>query len=504
MGVVVLEWSEAVPTNGTVELTPDANALDGLGRNHSLETAIADLVDNSVDARATHVLVRFVKRSGRLDSLCVLDNGTGIAMVDIDDAMTIGRTRKDSQRSLGRFGIGLKGASFSQASSLSLMTQTATGETSGRRWSRASVSDSFECEIVDDRFVDGEFRRDWGIPLNSGTIVRWDSVHTFPASSESDLVEEYLTKSTTALAAHLGLVFHRMLDRKAIVIVIDTWDASLKQPGPPVPVGSLNPFGYPIAGKLGYPANLTASDGRVELSLRCHIWPGRSTLQQFKLLNGPMAHQGLYFYRGDRLLQAGGWDGIRTVDRRLQLARVEIDITDDLQGLFRMNPEKSRVHITQDFARLVEKAQSEDSDIDLNGYLTEAEEVFRVSRKKSFKRRAMLPPGRGFAKQVKATIEDEVPLRSDEKPIDVRWVTLVDDSFIEFDHEERCIKLNSRYRQAVLGNRNGSLNDVPIVKALLYLLGEEVFGGDYLGPRDKDNIDLWTDVLTAAAKSERR
>ena len=58
-------WREEVPTDGTVELPPDPRALEGLGRNHSLETALADLVDNSIDAGATHVLIRLLRYDGR-------------------------------------------------------------------------------------------------------------------------------------------------------------------------------------------------------------------------------------------------------------------------------------------------------------------------------------------------------------------------------------------------------------------------------------------------------
>jgi hypothetical protein len=116
----------------------------------------------------------------------------------------------------------------------------------------------------------------------------------------------------------------------------------------------------------------------------------------------------------------------------------------------------------------------------------------------------MIPPGKGFAKQIRAAVEDEVEVRHDQQPIDIRWAQLVDESFIEFDHSQRTIKLNARYRAAILGNRSGSLNDAPTLKALIYLLGQEVFEGEYFGARDKDNIDLWTEILTAAAKSERR
>jgi hypothetical protein len=69
---------ETVPTVGTVVLPPAPRSLEALGRNHTLEAALAELVDNSVDARASHVLIRFVLEATRLKQLIVLDDGGGM------------------------------------------------------------------------------------------------------------------------------------------------------------------------------------------------------------------------------------------------------------------------------------------------------------------------------------------------------------------------------------------------------------------------------------------
>src|ERR1700735_1171529 len=118
------EWNPHVPTDGSVELIPDPRALDALGRNHSLETALADLVDNSIDAAASKVLIRFVADRGRLVALYVVDKGIGISPEAIDTAMTIGGSRKYGTDDLGRFGLGLKAASFSQAGSVTVMSRS--------------------------------------------------------------------------------------------------------------------------------------------------------------------------------------------------------------------------------------------------------------------------------------------------------------------------------------------------------------------------------------------
>src|SRR3954447_4367037 len=95
------------PPTGAVDLPPDPRALEALGRNHTLEAAIAELVDNSVDAGSDHILVRFVRDRDRLIRLLVVDDGEGMNSHRIDVAMTVGGVRTYARREIGRFGLGL-------------------------------------------------------------------------------------------------------------------------------------------------------------------------------------------------------------------------------------------------------------------------------------------------------------------------------------------------------------------------------------------------------------
>src|SRR5437763_5295489 len=99
------DWQQEIRTEGTVHLPPDPRALDAIGRNHSLETALADLVDNSVDAGATNVVIRLVVAGGLPRVLYVVDNGRGMAPDKIDAAMTVGGRRDYEETDLGHFGV---------------------------------------------------------------------------------------------------------------------------------------------------------------------------------------------------------------------------------------------------------------------------------------------------------------------------------------------------------------------------------------------------------------
>ena len=503
MGENMSMWLDEVPTAGTVVLPPDPHALDGLGRNHSLSTALADLVDNSIDAHATYVLIRSVRQNGRLRTLYVVDNGDGIRPDSIDQAMTVGKRREYTTTDLGRFGLGMKAASFSQARSMTVLSKACDLPAVGRRWLLTEDKQDFRCDVVPPAFATAELERPWVIPWTGhGTVVRWDEVTAFPSTDDPDRVETFISHTTTSVAAHLGLVFHRLLEKGTVKIGLNVEDVEGRSAGPRSIVSALNPFGYLKSGKAGYPKNLIAVTGGYEIGLRCHIWPGRSNLPQFRLPGGhPEQHQGFYFYRRDRLLQPGGdWYGTVARHRGLQLARVEINIDGDIAGIFRMNPEKSRVLAGSEFSSLVEGALSEDG-VTFIGYLQTAEEKFRESRQRNHNRRSVIPPGKGFAPQLRRTIQDELPFLAGEKPIDVRWIRMHGDEFFEIDRDTRTLWLNTKYRSATSGERH-SVNDAPLLKALLYLLVEDAFKGEYLGVRDKDNIELWQEILTAAAKSE--
>jgi hypothetical protein len=180
-----------------------------------------------------------------------------------------------------------------------------------------------------------------------------------------------------------------------------------------------------------------------------------------------------------------------------------VNIDGDVAGMFHMNAEKSRVLVGLEFSRLAAAARSPDG-TSFNEYFDSAEQVYRTATARSMKRTPMIHPGSGLPSTVKEVIRKEVPAVLGHGPIEIRWTTFADDSFFRVDREQSTLWLNKRYRNMLLGGKHGGLNDLPLVKALLYLLVADSFEGNYHGARDKDNIDLWQSVLTTAVQAERR
>src|ERR1700761_4788762 len=121
------DWWRDVPITRSVQLPPEPRFFDAIGHNYNFETAVADLVDNSVDAGARKVLARFITTSGAVTGFALVDDGRGIPPERIETAMTLGGDNEYRSDSLGYFGIGLKASSFSQANTLSLFSRDLPG-----------------------------------------------------------------------------------------------------------------------------------------------------------------------------------------------------------------------------------------------------------------------------------------------------------------------------------------------------------------------------------------
>ena len=120
------------------EVAPDASAMIESMRAHgyTFPTAIADLIDNSIAARCQNVWLRF-EWAGDDSWISIIDDGGGMTEQELVNAMRLGSRSPLEVRDstdLGRFGLGLKTASFSQARRLTVITRPRSGGTFLRRW----------------------------------------------------------------------------------------------------------------------------------------------------------------------------------------------------------------------------------------------------------------------------------------------------------------------------------------------------------------------------------
>lgn len=485
----------------------DPALVNTVGLHHSLATAVADLVDNSIDADAATVLVRFLMDGSKPVGLQVIDDGRGMDATVLDNAMVFAGTRAYSSSDLGHFGLGLKAASLSQADILIVLSRADRSTPAGRRMTRGQERNAPEVGDIDVSVVTGLLENvDAGFELQTGTIVEWRNVRTFPTSTDEDERTRWLELSITGVRDHLGIVLHRILAAGGLSVSIDVYDVMSRSAGPPRDVVPIDPFDYPNTGDPDFPQSLkvTLPDGSRPVSGVAHIWPARSQSPSFKLGGAPGgAHQGFFVYRRDRLLQAGGWLGIVGERAEWDLARVSIDLEAGGLEHVTINPEKSGLELSSDLARALERATCAVTGLTLKEYLDRAAGEDKRGRTRTRRPVTVTEPRFGLPPAVLASYRDSVEFDTDRGLIDIRWTTLAPDRVFEVEPELGYLSVNLRYRRALVGHRSTDPEDAPVLKVLFHLLLGRYFEGSFLGAKERAEIQAWQQILLAAVRSQQ-
>jgi hypothetical protein len=449
----------------TIPIVPHAGKVtDALSRiGYSIEEATADLVDNSIDAKASEILIRFVHNGSDIRRILIADNGDGMTEQKLLSAMQFGSTTERNVHSLGKFGMGLKTAAFSQGRSLTVISRC-DGKVVCCRWTQKLIAEGWHCEVLAPgpatTWID-TIREPFVIG-STGTLVVIEEIDQTLAGHRG--LEAGLQRLQKKLSTHLGLTFHRFLSGKTR-LWIDAVDSG-SNPGFSVPVAPLDPFSYAVTGDAAFPAEFTVRPGKLSaLKCKAHIWPPNQTVPGFTLnTTNPSSRQGFYFYRNDRLIQAGGWNGWRegAADAELSLARVAIEMPASYDTEFRLNVQKSGIELPESFRIALEATP-------MARFANRAIQVYR--RKNKVEVEAVPVPGKGFGAAVRRKATSFLAGRkAPTSEVTVLWDKLPQDRFFSIDREERTIRLNSSFRGDVLHGTQASMNDVPVVKTLLFLL----------------------------------
>lgn len=183
----------------TSDLVVATNFIRGIRESGyiGLSTALAELIDNSLQASATTVAITIERVGSALPEISVTDDGCGMTRAELEACLRFGgTTRFDDRTSFGRFGMGLPAASLSQSRRVDVIAWTAESEPL-----RASLD-------VDDVAKNGQAslraHRDALRPNTpSGCIVRWQ---------RCDKIEyRRLAWQERALHHDLGRMYRRFL-----------------------------------------------------------------------------------------------------------------------------------------------------------------------------------------------------------------------------------------------------------------------------------------------------
>ncbi|MFA5922952.1 MAG: ATP-binding protein [Methylococcaceae bacterium] len=185
-----------------------------------METAVADIMDNSITSGASSIQLRFAWNAGE-PWLAIIDDGSGMSADEVTNAMRLGSCNPLNTRpveDLGRFGLGLKTASFSQCRQLTVITRKQQ-QTSARQWDLDSITENpdsgWNLHILSDEEIDGidEISSiiDDFLLKDSGTIILWRKLDRLDNFDESGVEEKKLNSLINEARKHIELTFHRFL-----------------------------------------------------------------------------------------------------------------------------------------------------------------------------------------------------------------------------------------------------------------------------------------------------
>jgi hypothetical protein len=314
-------------------------ALRGLG--YSTSSALADIIDNSIAAEASKVDIEFVW-AGQSSYLTIVDDGRGMTEKDLERAMRLGDRSPLAARApgdLGRFGLGLKTASFSQCRRLTVASRQASS-VSCLRWDLDAIAATggAEWELLEGTAPGSEHLLTLLSPERTGTLVVWEVMDRIITSGfrEQDILD-----LIDRVERHLAMVFHRYIEGEQPRVSI-MLNGRLVAPWDPFLIDHRDTWSSPEE-------RIPSSAGAI--TVQAHVLPHKDRLDARAYaagggLDGWTTQQGFYVYRQNRLLIGGTWLGLGrgrawTKEEAHRLARIRIEIGFNADEAWKIDIRKS-------------------------------------------------------------------------------------------------------------------------------------------------------------------
>ena len=304
---------------------------------YSLETAVADLVDNSitVGAKKIHVYADIGAPDPRF---AILDDGEGMTEADLLAAMQMGCQNPRDERAamdLGRFGLGLKTASFSQCRKLTVVTRQ-DGNTSVARWDLDHVAqaDDWLVQVPED-----SLSVPWVDRLEAtGTLVVWENLDRLLEKDRENRGKAHIVRRVDDMCQHLELVFNRFLSGEPGLRRIKIYVNER-------PLEAFDPFYKKHPATIIGSQEIIRVDGeevRVQaFTLPHHRHLSRHEWERLGGADGYVKNQGFYVYREKRLILHGTWFGLARQTELTKLVRVCVDIPNSLDARWKIDVRKA-------------------------------------------------------------------------------------------------------------------------------------------------------------------
>lgn len=324
----------------TIPILPKASSLIESMRSigYSFATALADIIDNSISANATRIDI-FLRQINGQDYVQIIDNGVGMTKDVLINAMRIGSENPQEERNsndLGRFGLGLKTASFSQCRLLSVVSKR-SGKIYGLQWDLDFVSQSDKFEVIEMSEVAISDLPNIELLSDNlcGTVVQWEIFDRISEATQ-DLAGELSVLMNVAIE-HISLIFHRYLSNGLEIFV------NYEKIIPKDPFLSKHPATQELKEKT------IEIDGK-EIKLQPFILPHYSRLsledkRKSGKTNEQYKSQGFYLYRNQRLIVWGDYLGLGRKTELAKNSRIQVDIPNSLDYIWEIDIKKSYANV---------------------------------------------------------------------------------------------------------------------------------------------------------------
>lgn len=330
----------------TINASPRASShLKTLQRiGHTLNTAISDIIDNSITAKATIIKIYFDFTESTIK---IEDNGIGMLQNELHENMIIGCKdpfQKRDKSDLGRFGSGMKMASFSQAHKLVVLSKK-NNEVNGILYDVDEIykTDKWQMHQLEKKEIDDHnFDHD----IESGTTVIWKNLIKFQKISQSEIEDEF-GSDADSLIKHIALHFHKFISGpKSIKILVNN-----------IAIDPIDPF---FKNNKGYQEGPTeqhyTSGGKIVVKTHIiphHDYMTKSEIENYGGLDKIEDGQGIYVYRERRLILYGGWMGLKPRHTIARLARIEVEVPSSLDHEWSTDVKKSEMQFPSKAKRLI-------------------------------------------------------------------------------------------------------------------------------------------------------
>lgn len=333
-----------------IQSIPEAKLLLASLRSvgYTEETAIADIVDNCISAKAKHIDIIFETEKMRI---LILDDGIGMTAQALIENMRIGSSDPSKQRDdtdLGRFGMGMKTAAFSLGKRLTVVTRFEES-TSNAAWDLDKIPDIGWNLIIEESDSIAEISSRLGA---QGTVVCIENLDRVIGSLDEAKAKKKFYKTAEKVEKHLALIFHRFIEEDGLVIRINGTEI---QPWNPFVIN--NNATQELADET-----IWSDDGASEVVIQPYVLPHRTKFasdDDYQAAGGAKGwnyHQGVYVYRNRRLIICGTWFDYIKKEPAYNLARIKVDISSVSDEEWKIDIKKSTASLPGYVRDTVERA----------------------------------------------------------------------------------------------------------------------------------------------------